>query len=925
MLFFISGIAKILSAVAALLKAVKMTRFSFTLAFLCAATSAFAQDRGTILVLDGSGSMWAQLPEGRSRIEVARDVLDDFLTARDQAQPLGVIAYGHNREGDCSDIETIAAVGIQDGRALGERLRGLNPRGKTPLADALRRAAAEIPRTAEEADIVLVTDGLETCGGDPCAVAAELAAQGIPVRAHVVGFGLTEAEVSQIACVAKQTGGMVLATQSGAELSDALLRTATAAVAAPELPGVAAIALSIRANIAGRPDRVAFRAVSEATGETLELGLLDFASAGALTVELSEGSWLITADAGDQGNGELAVAIDAGDNRAIYVPFRGLLPGLDMPAPTGAFRAGINGLMPYRITQEGLATGGGDFIFSVLPLDATDTTDRRIDYSTQESRLGSHVGAFRTPGEPGDYLLVFHRNARMPIDEVMERFVITVEPRPEVRLIAPPAVEPGARVPVSIAGGMGNSDRFEIWRDGVLMSWDQSVYVQDFFDNRYGPAKPLNAPAEPGDYEIVYVFAGLDGPEAVAARLPLTVGAVPEFDDAALAVPTPEIQWAEAEQGMGEDVAYACPADNGVPCFFDDPATGLVVALPPGWITDQPTREAATAGGQSGPVRVNFFSTGDPVETIVLNPRQWTTMNGPCIEMQPGSLCRFASDSAEMTRAVEILSRAIRDMGPPADATEVARAPAEDGHGFDGQTDGRPWSSYPYRCLPDDRPEGLCEFTDEATGLTMYLPDNWVAEVTPGPDGPRADFFEVSGEARSAHMNPPDWPTPEQGCYATRAGDLCIPNGVIDYGFEQPLSILQRYLRTGDVLRTCGREPCDYLLPWRGFMGELPAFWGVEFPQENDQGALTGWFYGNFGSDPVKIIGLNQPGGVDCVEAFEGAELCAFTPYISTEEMEVIRSTLRIAPPPPPGTIGTPAGRVDYQNIDRVLSIIKGN
>lgn len=907
-----------------------MTRFFLALTMMCAATTALAQDRGTILVLDGSGSMWAQLPEGRSRIEVARDVLDDFLTARDPAQPLGVIAYGHNRRGDCSDIETIAPVGMQEGRSLGERLRGLMPQGKTPLADALRRAAAEIPRTAEEADIVLVTDGLETCGGDPCAVAAELAAQGIPIRAHVVGFGLTESEVQQIACVAEQTGGMVLATQSGAELTDALVRTASAPVAAPDQPGVAAIALSIRADIAGRPDRVAFRAVSEATGKTLELGVLDFATAGALTVELAEGNWLITADAGDQGNGEITAAIDAGDNRTIYVPFRGLLPGLDMPAPTGAFRAGMIGLMPYRITQEGLATGGGDFIFSVLPPDATDTTDRRIDYATQDSRLASHVGAFRAPSEPGEYLLVFHRNARMPIDEVMERFVITVEPRPEVRLIEPPAVEPGARVPVSIAGGMGNSDRIEIWRDGALVSWDQSIYVQDYFDNRYGPAKPLLAPTEPGDYDLVYVFSEIDGPDAVAARVPLTIGVVPELDDAAIAAPSDQpIRQADAASAapeqIGEDVAYACPAEEGFPCFFDDPATGLVFALPPGWLTDFPTREAATAGGQPGPVRVTFLSTGDPVETIVLNPHQWTTMNGPCLEIQPGTLCWFASDSAELTSALQILRRAIRDMDPPTAAPKVAPAPPADGYGYDGQTDGRPWSTYPYRCLPGDRPDGLCEFTDAATGLAMYLPDNWVAEVSPGPDGPRADFFEVTGAARSAYLNPTDWPTPDQGCFATRAGDLCVLADTIDAGFEEPLSILQRHLRIGDVLRTCGQQPCDYLLPWRGFMGTLPAFWGVEFPQKNGQGTLTSWFYGTFGSDPVKIIGLNQPGGENCVEAFEGAKLCAFTPYISTEEMEVIRSSLRIAPPPPPGTIGTSAGKVDYRDIDRVLSIIKGN
>lgn len=907
----------------------------FIAAFLCfvaMTNAAMAQDRSTVLVLDGSGSMWAQLPEGRSRIEVARDVLDDFLSARDPASPLGVIAYGHNRKGDCTDIETIAPTGPQDGTALGQRLRALMPRGKTPLADALRRAAAEVPATAEEADIVLVTDGLETCGGDPCAVAAELAAQGIPVRAHVVGFGLTEGEVRQIACIADQTGGLVLAPQSGTELSDALLRTTSAPADVPAPPGGATINLTIRADIAGRPDIVTFRAVSEATGETRELGRLDLNAAGYLTVDLAEGGWLITADAAEKGNGEIMARIVAGENTTIYVPFRGLLPSLDMPPPSGAFRAGVNGLMPYRITEEGLATGGGDFIFSLLPVDAAHTADRRIDYATQDSRKGSHVGTFRAPAEPGDYLLVFHRNAQMPIDEVMKRFVITVESRPEVGLIAPPAIAPGERVPVTAMGGMGNSDRIEIWKGGALYSWDQSIYLQEFFDNRYGPAKPLLAPSEPGEYEIVYVFSELDGDTAVAARSPLTVGVVPELDEASVAPASGgDLQQANtdpAEAGLVEDVAFACPVDNGVPCFFDDPATGLVFALPPGWITDQPTREAMTAGGQPGAVRVNFFSTGEPVETIALNPHQWTTLNGPCIEMQPGALCRFESDSDEMARAIEVLSRGIRDMGPPAGAVAPVQAEAQagsdDGHGEDPGAS-RAWSDYPFRCLPGDKTQEICDMRDEVTGLSFLLPENWVAEVFATPDGPRADFFEVTGDARSIHLNPTDWPTPDSGCFFSRAGDLCTDMALMDETLNDAMKVLRRYLRTGDVLRNCAEETCPYALPWRGFSGTLPNKWGVEMPRPGPDGQLSSWFYSFTPDLDLRLIGLNQPGGDNCVMAFEGAELCGFTPYISIQEFDAIRSTLRIVPPRAPDDFGTPAGKVGFQDIDRVISIIKGN
>src|SRR5690606_12544244 len=105
----------------------------------------------------------------------------------------------------------------------------INPRGMTPISESLRTAAGQIPPTAEEADIILVTDGLETCNADPCAVAAQLANEGIKIRAHVVGFGLTEQEADALACVPGQTGGQSLRPQSGAELTDALNQIAAAA------------------------------------------------------------------------------------------------------------------------------------------------------------------------------------------------------------------------------------------------------------------------------------------------------------------------------------------------------------------------------------------------------------------------------------------------------------------------------------------------------------------------------------------------------------------------------------------------------------------------------------------------------------------------------------------------------------------------
>lgn len=208
-----------------------MNRWIPALALSLASTSPALAERASVLVFDASGSMWNRLDDGQTRIEVARDVMADYFASRDRSVPLSVIAYGHNRRGDCGDIEVIAAMGQTSPGTLESRLRALMPRGMTPLTDSLAKAREQIPASAEAADIILVTDGLETCAGDPCALAASLAAEGIDIRAHVVGFGLSRAEVDALSCITRQTGGMLFQTQSGAELAQALQQVSAAAPA----------------------------------------------------------------------------------------------------------------------------------------------------------------------------------------------------------------------------------------------------------------------------------------------------------------------------------------------------------------------------------------------------------------------------------------------------------------------------------------------------------------------------------------------------------------------------------------------------------------------------------------------------------------------------------------------------------------------
>ena len=83
--------------------------------------------------------------------------------------------------------------------------------GKTPLSAAVKQAAEALRYTEDKATVVLITDGLETCNADPCALGKELEQSGVDFTAHVVGFGLTADEGRQVACLAENTGGKYVA------------------------------------------------------------------------------------------------------------------------------------------------------------------------------------------------------------------------------------------------------------------------------------------------------------------------------------------------------------------------------------------------------------------------------------------------------------------------------------------------------------------------------------------------------------------------------------------------------------------------------------------------------------------------------------------------------------------------------------------
>lgn len=193
-----------------------------------ASAPAVAAGTDAILILDASGSMWGQV-DGQTKISAARQAVDAILAKWKPDDRLGLMAYGHRSKGDCKDIEMMVPVSRFDPARIKAAVAGLNPKGKTPIADSLRAAAEALKATENKATVVLVSDGIETCAPDPCAVAAELKKAGVGFTAHVVGFDVTDpAAKTQLQCIARATGGVYLDARNAATLETALGRAVEA-------------------------------------------------------------------------------------------------------------------------------------------------------------------------------------------------------------------------------------------------------------------------------------------------------------------------------------------------------------------------------------------------------------------------------------------------------------------------------------------------------------------------------------------------------------------------------------------------------------------------------------------------------------------------------------------------------------------------
>ena len=173
-----------------------------------------------LFILDGSGSIWGQL-DNVEKIVIAKEQLSELIKELPKNVNIGLIVYVHCSRGDCHDIELLTPLGAGNRATILKQIQAIHLKDQTPITRSIELAAKQLETLEQETEIVLVSDGEETCESDPCDYTRTLKEKGLAFTMHVVGFDVNAEQQAQLECIAKAGGGRYFTAQNALQLKEA--------------------------------------------------------------------------------------------------------------------------------------------------------------------------------------------------------------------------------------------------------------------------------------------------------------------------------------------------------------------------------------------------------------------------------------------------------------------------------------------------------------------------------------------------------------------------------------------------------------------------------------------------------------------------------------------------------------------------------
>jgi Ca-activated chloride channel family protein len=193
----------------------------------------FKDNLNVEILLDASGSMANQI-DGRSMMDIAKESIKEFAESLPEGANIALRVYGHqgtgsdqDKELSCKSNELVYEMNSYNAEALGKSLNEFQPAGWTPLAKAIEEAKKDLSSYKSDTNtniIYLVSDGVETCNGDPVAMAKSLADSDIKPIVNVIGFDLNAKGQNQLKKVAQAAKGIYSNARNQEQLNQELAR-----------------------------------------------------------------------------------------------------------------------------------------------------------------------------------------------------------------------------------------------------------------------------------------------------------------------------------------------------------------------------------------------------------------------------------------------------------------------------------------------------------------------------------------------------------------------------------------------------------------------------------------------------------------------------------------------------------------------------
>lgn len=178
------------------------------------------------IVLDCSGSMAEQTSGGQLKMDVAKTVVTDLIERIPNSLYVTFIVYGHDKRLGCRAVSVarpLASLGSEGKSGLRSYIAMLQPASKTPIALSLDAARRELAKRDAKCGLILISDGKETCGGDPQAEARRLVKElDCTFGVNVVAFDVDEEGTQQLREVAEQGHGRFSEASNTTELKKAI-------------------------------------------------------------------------------------------------------------------------------------------------------------------------------------------------------------------------------------------------------------------------------------------------------------------------------------------------------------------------------------------------------------------------------------------------------------------------------------------------------------------------------------------------------------------------------------------------------------------------------------------------------------------------------------------------------------------------------